>query len=53
VAELRRGIEGGVNHLSIHHGMEVGGGSARRGVVTHVRRWRRWAGSGWMKGVTP
>jgi hypothetical protein len=31
VAELRRGIEGGVDRCSIRHGAEVGGGSVRRG----------------------
>jgi hypothetical protein len=31
VAELRRGIEGGVDRCTIRHGAEVGGGSVRRG----------------------
>jgi hypothetical protein len=31
VAELRRGIEGGVDRWSAHHGLEVGGGMAWRG----------------------
>jgi hypothetical protein len=30
VAELRRGIDGGVDRWSVRHGAEVGGGSARR-----------------------
>jgi hypothetical protein len=29
VAELRRGIEGGVYYWSVHHGAEVGSGSVR------------------------
>jgi hypothetical protein len=58
--ELRRGIEGGVDRWSIHHGTEVGGGSARhdgaRGEVVVLSRleeeegrlpppqWASWAG---------
>jgi hypothetical protein len=48
VAELMRGIEGWVDRWSVHHGMEVGGGTA-----AHVGRRKRSAGSGRKKGVAP
>jgi hypothetical protein len=48
VAKLRRGIEGGVDRWSAHHGLEVGDGQAQRGGV--VGRWRRSASSRRKKG---
>jgi hypothetical protein len=48
VAELRRGIEGGVNRWSVHHGVEVG---RRLRAVAHAGRRRRLTGSGRKKGV--
>jgi hypothetical protein len=53
VAELRRGIEGGADHWFVRHGVEEGGGSARRDTAAHAGRQRCSVGSRMKKGVAP